>query len=932
MTTISRPTVYPEVNMNRQQRFLIPFILILGLALAGLSWYGYAHASTAPRPAMQEVSPMHPTFALLDENGENVLKSGKAVSTMKTCGQCHDTQFIVSHSYHSDLGFSEYVSSKESWNASKGLYGGWNPLVYRYLSQEGDERLDLGTPEWLMAFGERIVGGAPTTLSRKGVPLTQLAPRQSVEASILRNGHVEGWDWQASGTMEMNCFLCHLEKPNNAARIQAIRNGSFGWANTATLEGYLVRPNPNDGAYEWIAEAFAEDGTLKPEYVRIQPPTNENCGQCHGTVHSDIQVPLVLEACTWETGTTGQIISPQRISQSGMNIAAKATLERSWDIHAERQLKCTDCHFSLNNPIYANQKQEPSHLLFDPRRLELGEYLKRPDHNFARGQSAQYNVAAELKGTMRRCESCHNAQKSHANWLPYIERHMAVLACESCHIPQMYAPAIEYYDWTVLKPNAQPQTACRGIEQGVSAEVASLSKMPFTVSHLVTGYKPVLLQRTNIDGQRLLAPYNLITTFYWVYDDANGNTRPVRLVDLQVAYFKGGQDGSVSYRPEIVAAFDTNGDGTLSENELVIDSAAKQEAVAKQLASLGLKNPRIQGQVQPYSINHNIADGDHAVRDCRACHGENSRLTQPLKLADYTPAGVMPTLVEQTNVNPVGEIVRDENGALYYVPQPVREGIYIFGHSRVKWVDSFGALFFVGVLLGVLGHGTLRYISFLRQPRKPLVTRRVYMYQAYERFWHWLQVVVIVLLLFTGLIIHRPDLFGAFSFRYTVTVHNILAAILVINAALALFYHLTTGEIRQFIPRPYGFFDDAIVQAKYYIQGIFKGEPHPFEKRPEKKMNPLQQATYFGLLNVLLPLQVLTGALMWGAQKWPQIANAVGGLPFLAPFHTLIAWLFAAFIVGHVYLTTTGATPLEAIRGMITGWEEVEAHESSEAH
>lgn len=906
--------------MNRNYRLLTVLLLILGVSLLGLTAYRYAQASHPLRPA-QQASPLHPTFALLDENGENVLNSGKPVSTMKTCGQCHDTQFIVSHSYHSDLGFSDYTPSKESWDASTGLYGKWDPLTYRYLSQDGDERLDLSTPEWLMKFGDRIVGGAPTTLSRQGTPLTALRPGQSVESSILRNGRVEGWDWQASGTMEMNCFLCHLEQPNNQARVQAIRQGAFRWANTATLEGYLARKNA-DGSYAWLSEAFDEQGKLKPEYVRIQDPTNENCGQCHGTVHTDVKVPVVLEACSWETATTGQIISPQRIADSGMNIAHKAQLNRSWDIHAERQLKCTDCHFSLNNPVYANQKQEPSHLLFDPRRLELGEYLQRPDHNFARGQSAQYNVAPELKGTMRRCESCHDAQKSHANWLPYVERHMAVVACESCHVPQMYAPAIEYYDWTVLKSDGQPKTACRGVESAISPEIASLSNMPFTVSHLVEGYQPILLARKNVDGKQLLAPYNLITTFYWVYEDSKGNIRPVRLTDLEAAYFKDGK-----YRPEIIAAFDTDRNGILSENELVIDTAAKQEAVAAQLQALGLRNPRIQGQIQPYSINHNVTDGDHAVRDCRACHSDQSRLTQPLKLADHTPAGIIPTFAMDTNVKPVGEIVQKEDGAIYYIPQPSKESIYIFGHSRVKWVDMFGALFFVGTLFGVVGHGTLRYIATLRRPRKEIHTRRVYIYQAYERFWHWLQMVAIVLLLLTGLVIHRPDLFGAFSFRHMVTIHNVLAALLVLNAALSLFYHLTTGHIRQFIPRPYGFFDNAIVQAKYYIQGIFRGEPHPFEKTPERKMNPLQQATYFGLLNVLLPLQVLTGLLMWGAQKWPQVANALGGLPFLAPLHTIIAWFFAAFIVGHVYLTTTGVTPLESIRGMITGWEEVEVHE-----
>jgi hypothetical protein len=31
-----------------------------------------------------------------------------------------------------------------------------------------------------------------------------------------------------------------------------------------------------------------------------------------------------------------------------------------------------------------------------------------------------------------------------------------------------------------------------------------------------------------------------------------------------------------------------------------------------------------------------------------------------------------------------------------------------------------------------------------------------------------------------------------------------------------------------------------------------------------------------------------------------------------------------------VYMTTTGATPLEAMRGMVTGYEEVEAHEGKD--
>ena len=80
---------------------------------------------------------------------------------------------------------------------------------------------------------------------------------------------------------------------------------------------------------------------------------------------------------------------------------------------------------------------------------------------------------------------------------------------------------------------------------------------------------------------------------------------------------------------------------------------------------------------------------------------------------------------------------------------------------------------------------------------------------------------------------------------------------------------------------------------------------------------------------LLAQICIVTGALMWGVQLRPDIATWLGGLPFLAPFHSLVAWLFAAFIIIHVYMTTTGATPVETMRAMITGWEDVEVHESA---
>lgn len=892
------------------------FITLAGLIILALS-LGINAVLAAPKTApTSQASVLHPDFPLLDADGVSVLESNGAISAMQTCGQCHDTEFIQSHAFHSDLGLSDYDPSSVAFDTGNGLFGEWNPLTYRFLSTENDERLDLSTSEWLMLNGSRVVGGGPAETSRDGSDLTDLSPNKNdPETSILNeDGSVSSWDWDKSGAMEMNCFLCHLEAPNNEARVEAIQSGKFGESTTATLFGLNIVSQTADG-WSYNPEAFNENGEIKNESLGIQDPANENCASCHGEVHAKTDIPLTIDACDldyFQTATTGQVIASQKISESGMNLSGKGDLSRPWDIHALRQLKCTDCHFAPNNPAHALEAQEdnPDHLVYDPRKLEIDEYLERPDHNFARGVSAQFNIAPELKSTMRRCESCHDTNKSHAGWLPYNDRHMQVIACETCHIPKMYAPAFSTMDWTVLRLDGSARSECRGIEGSN------------TTTDLVIGFQPVLMQREDIIDEKILfAPYNLITTFYWVYEDANGNLRPVRKTDLEAVYF----DRDM-YSADVLSAFDANSDGKLSDVELVLDTEAKQNLIADKLEALGLKNIRIEGQVQPYSINHNVVDSKEATRDCAACHNTDSRITAPILLANSAPTGVVPEFSPNTNVTATGSII-NENGSLYYNPANENDETYIFGHNRISWIDWFGALLFAGTALGVAGHATFRFIGARKAGKRSVETNSVYMYEAYERFWHWLQTAAIVILLLTGLVIHRPDMFGVFSFRHIVTIHNVLAVLLALNALISILWHFISGEIQQYIPHPYGFIDQMIAQAKYYIMGIFKQEPHPFHKSKQRKFNPLQMITYIGLLGILLPLQGLTGMMMWLVQKVPNIQTWFGGLPFLAPLHTMMAWLFASFIVGHVYLTTTGATPLEAMRGMITGYEEVEVHE-----
>ncbi|NMB75813.1 MAG: cytochrome B [Myxococcales bacterium] len=202
--------------------------------------------------------------------------------------------------------------------------------------------------------------------------------------------------------------------------------------------------------------------------------------------------------------------------------------------------------------------------------------------------------------------------------------------------------------------------------------------------------------------------------------------------------------------------------------------------------------------------------------------------------------------------------------------------------------------------------------------------QKVRFYTPYERLWHWVQAVAVAVLAATGFYLSFPPAEGGEGFRAAVHVHNAFAAVLIANAGLALFYNLASGLIRRYVPTASDLFSQGVRHARYYMFGIFRGEPHPFDRTPEKRLLPLQKVTYFAILNLLLPLMVVTGALRFIAGHRPEWADAFGGLPLLATLHRFGAWLFVAFLVLHIYMTTTGRTLLANLKTMLTGYGERE--------
>jgi hypothetical protein len=648
---------------------------LLAVALLGLARVAAAADETAaglPRPSAELLRPrartpkpasLHPPIILRDATGMAVVESGGPASAERTCDGCHDVAWISAHSYHSQIGFDERKArgrtpSGRAWDFSPGLFGRWDPLDYTVAPVPGDANFVSRLATWEKQEGGRHVGGGPTA---------ELAGE--------------------------NCFLCHLREADNQARVGWLARGVFAWADTATLAAAGLATEDGE-RWQWHKERFGPGGVIPAAALGLGRPTDRACGFCHGEVVQQT-APLTLTRDPQQrmTETQGLVFSPQRISDSAVNLAGKDALVRPWDVHAERMVSCSSCHFSPNHPAYSFAGRGPEHLQFDARRTEITEYLRRPDHQLAKGQSTQGTVANAHDGTMRRCEDCHDAPKAH-RWLPRAERHFSAMLCESCHVPMAYAPARQETDWTLLNAEHEARVVYRGVRD----------------DGFVTGFRPVLLPRVQADGTRKLVPNNLVTTWFWIEKTAEGR-RPVAKDTLDRALFADG-----AYRPELVRALDQNGDGRLQDSELVLDTEAKVGVGRHLLIAAGAMDPVITGEIQPYGLHHGVSPGRFATRECSSCHTRDSRLDEPFVLASAAPFGVTPALVGDANLLLPGGILPDARGRL--VLQPMLAGVHVFGHSRNRLIDMLGILLLAGSMAGAAGHALLRVRSARRRSKE----------------------------------------------------------------------------------------------------------------------------------------------------------------------------------------------------------------------
>lgn len=194
------------------------------------------------------------------------------------------------------------------------------------------------------------------------------------------------------------------------------------------------------------------------------------------------------------------------------------------------------------------------------------------------------------------------------------------------------------------------------------------------------------------------------------------------------------------------------------------------------------------------------------------------------------------------------------------------------------------------------------------------------------RVWHWLNALGFFLLILTGFQLRYNDLLNIMSFEAAVKTHNWIAFLVIGNYFIWLGYYLFTDKIKVYHPELNAkkFFNQAFAQMRYYGFGMFRGEHSPHRVLPLDKFNPMQSITYQIVMLIVVPIQFVTGILLWNIDGFETLINMLGGIRVVDTIHVLIFVFFVSFIFIHAYMGALGHTPSAHFKEMFTGYEDAE--------
>lgn len=203
------------------------------------------------------------------------------------------------------------------------------------------------------------------------------------------------------------------------------------------------------------------------------------------------------------------------------------------------------------------------------------------------------------------------------------------------------------------------------------------------------------------------------------------------------------------------------------------------------------------------------------------------------------------------------------------------------------------------------------------------MSERLYLYPLWVRMWHWINALMFLVLIVTGLSMQYSDPnFPMIRFDIAVSFHNLTGIILTVSFILFVVLNRITGNYSYYRCKRKGCIKRIKRQFDYYTFGIFKHEDVPYPVSKKRKFNPMQKMSYLLVMYVLMPVMILTGlALMYPETIIPNVFG-ISGIHLTDLFHIVSGFVLSVFMIVHIYFCTIGKTPWSNFKGMITGWHE----------
>lgn len=200
---------------------------------------------------------------------------------------------------------------------------------------------------------------------------------------------------------------------------------------------------------------------------------------------------------------------------------------------------------------------------------------------------------------------------------------------------------------------------------------------------------------------------------------------------------------------------------------------------------------------------------------------------------------------------------------------------------------------------------------------------KTYLYPLWIRVWHVTNALTFIILVITGISLHYASPEGSLiGFETAVALHNAAAVILTISYGFYVIGNLVSGNGMYYRGLREDMGSNLMKQARFYISGIFKKEPHPFVINKERKFNPLQKISYVAVMYICMPLIIISGI----GLLFPEIIAAhifgVSGLALTDYVHHVMGFILSIFLLVHLYTCTLGDKPGTLFRSMINGYHE----------